>query len=46
MRLEAALRENNALLSTLNLHGIISSADSQGLITEVNDAFCKISGYP
>lgn len=45
MRLEAALRENNALLSTLNLHGIISSADSNGLITEVNDAFCKISGY-
>ncbi|VXC87792.1 Histidine kinase [Enterobacterales bacterium 8AC] len=45
LRLEAALRENNALLSTLNLHGIISSADSHGLITEVNDAFCKISGY-
>ncbi len=45
LRLEAALRENNALLSTLNLHGIISSADRHGLITEVNDAFCKISGY-
>ncbi|KFK91831.1 MULTISPECIES: CHASE domain-containing protein [unclassified Serratia (in: enterobacteria)] len=45
MRLEEALRENNALLSTLNLHGIISSADRDGLITEVNDAFCNISGY-
>lgn len=45
LRLEKALRENDALLSTLNLHGIISSADSQGLITEVNDAFCSISGY-
>nr|WP_045784919.1 CHASE domain-containing protein [Chania multitudinisentens] len=45
MRLETALRENNALLSTLNLHGIISAADSNGLITEVNDAFCNISGY-
>lgn len=45
LRLEKALRENNALLSTLNLHGIISSADSHGLITEVNDAFCNISGY-
>ncbi|CNH42903.1 hybrid sensory histidine kinase BarA [Yersinia aldovae] len=44
-RLEAALRENNALLSTLNLHGIISTADSAGLITDVNDAFCNISGY-
>ncbi|MDA5483057.1 CHASE domain-containing protein [Yersinia intermedia] len=44
-RLEAALRENNALLSTLNLHGIISTADSTGLMTDVNDAFCNISGY-
>lgn len=44
-RLEAALRENDALLSTLDLHGIISSADKNGLVTEVNDAFCNISGY-
>lgn len=44
-RLEAALRENDALLSTLDLHGIISSADNNGLVTEVNDAFCNISGY-
>ncbi|MDN0086113.1 CHASE domain-containing protein [Yersinia nurmii] len=44
-RLEAALRENNALLSTLNLHGIISTADRDGIITDVNDAFCTISGY-
>lgn len=44
-RLEAALRENNALLSTLNLHGIISTADREGIITDVNDAFCNISGY-
>ncbi|TBL68334.1 CHASE domain-containing protein [Hafnia alvei] len=44
-RLEAALRENDALLSTLDLHGIISAADSNGLVTEVNDAFCNISGY-
>ncbi|MCK8564203.1 PAS domain S-box protein [Yersinia ruckeri] len=44
-RLEVALRENNALLSTLNLHGIISTADSTGTITDVNNAFCNISGY-
>lgn len=44
-RLETALRENNALLTTLNLHGIISTADSAGLVTDVNDAFCHISGY-
>ncbi|WP_431222872.1 CHASE domain-containing protein [Serratia sp. L9] len=44
-RLESTLRENEALLSTLNLHGIISSADRNGLITEVNDAFCAVSGY-
>lgn len=44
-RLEVALRENNALLSTLDLHGIISAADNNGLVTEVNDAFCNISGY-
>ncbi|WON78090.1 CHASE domain-containing protein [Serratia sp. UGAL515B_01] len=44
-RLETALRENNALLSTLNLHAIICTADSNGRITEVNDKFCYISGY-
>ncbi|MFC0229368.1 CHASE domain-containing protein [Serratia aquatilis] len=44
-RLETAIRENDALLSTLNLHAIISSANSNGLITEVNDKFCSISGY-
>ncbi|KEY60712.1 CHASE domain-containing protein [Serratia sp. DD3] len=44
-RLEAALRENNALLSTLNLYGIVSSADCNGQIIDVNDAFCSISGY-
>ncbi|WP_256966650.1 PAS domain-containing hybrid sensor histidine kinase/response regulator [Yersinia entomophaga] len=44
-RLEVALRENDALLSTLNLHGITSTADRDGIITDVNDAFCTISGY-
>ena len=44
-KLEAALRDNDALLSTLNLHAIISESDPLGHITEVNDAFCLISGF-
>lgn len=44
-KLQSALRDSAALLSTLNLHGIISIADPLGNIIEVNDGFCKISGY-
>ena len=44
-RLEAALRDSDALLTTLNLHAIVSVADRAGRITEANDAFCRISGY-
>jgi PAS domain S-box-containing protein len=44
-RLEAALRDNNALLSTLDLLGIVSVADRKGRITQINDAFCDISGF-
>ena len=40
-----ALRDNDALLSTLNLHSIVSVADRAGRIISVNDAFCQISGY-
>jgi PAS domain S-box-containing protein len=43
--LEAALREQAALLGTLHQHAIISVADRAGRIIEVNDAFCRISGY-
>ena len=43
--LEAALRENMALLRTIDMHAIVSVADRAGRITEVNDAFCRISGY-
>jgi PAS domain S-box-containing protein len=42
---EQLIRNSNALLSTLDMHAIISAADRAGYITEVNDAFCKISGY-
>ncbi|MFY8043406.1 MAG: PAS domain S-box protein, partial [Rhodoferax sp.] len=44
-RLEAALRDSEALLGTMNLHAIISTTDRHGVITEVNDAFCTTSGY-
>jgi PAS domain S-box-containing protein len=44
-QLEAALRDNNALLSTLDLLGIVSMAERAGRITQINDAFCDISGY-
>ncbi len=43
--LEAAQRDNDALLSTLDLLGIVSTADSSGCILDVNDAFCRISGF-
>ncbi len=44
-RLEAAQRETDALLRTLNAHALISVTDRAGRIVEVNDAFCALSGY-
>jgi PAS domain S-box-containing protein len=43
--LENALRDNANLLNALNAHAIVSIADSTGIITDVNQAFCRISGY-
>ena len=43
--LRSAQRDNEALLSTLNLHVIISIADRAGNIIEVNGAFYAISGF-
>ena len=45
LKLRTALREGQALLNTLHLHAIVSVADRAGRITEVNDAFCGISGF-
>ncbi|MDC8772229.1 CHASE domain-containing protein [Roseateles albus] len=45
VELEAAQRDNQALLSTLNLAAIVSVADRAGRITMANEAFCQISGY-
>ncbi|OYU45317.1 MAG: hypothetical protein CFE44_08135 [Burkholderiales bacterium PBB4] len=44
-KLETAIRDSNALLSTVEMHAILSVTDAQGTITEVNDAFCEVSGY-
>ena len=44
-RLAAALRENEALLSTIRLHTICAVADRHGVITEAHDNFCQITGY-
>jgi PAS domain S-box-containing protein len=44
-QLKAALRDNEALLGAMNLHAITSTADRTGVISDVNDAFCDISGY-
>jgi PAS domain S-box-containing protein len=43
--LAAALRETEALFSVVHQHAIVSVANPSGEITEVNDAFCRISGY-
>ncbi|QPR27298.1 CHASE domain-containing protein [Edwardsiella hoshinae] len=44
-RLETALRDNDALLSTLNVHGIIAITDGHRRLIDVNDAYCQITGY-
>jgi PAS domain S-box-containing protein len=44
-RLADALRENEALLSTIKAHSLYSVADAQGTIIDVNEGFCRISGY-
>jgi PAS domain S-box-containing protein len=44
-RAENALRETEALRHTLNQHAIVSVADASGRITDINDMFCRISGY-
>ena len=44
-RLTAAQRENQALLDAIRQHGIMSIADLDGRILDVNEGFCRISGY-
>jgi PAS domain S-box-containing protein len=44
-QLEALLRDNSALMTTLDLFGIVSTADRGGRITSANAALCEISGF-
>lgn len=44
-RLVELMRENDALLATLQTYALVSIADRRGKITYVNDAFCALSGY-
>lgn len=42
---ESALREAEGLRRTLDQHSMISIADRDGRITDVNELFCRASGY-
>jgi PAS domain S-box-containing protein len=44
-QLALVIRENDGLLSTLHQHALVSTTDCRGRITDVNAAFCAISGY-
>lgn len=44
-RAEDALRDNTALLDTLQRFHLMSVADPRGRILEANDAFCQATGY-
>ena len=44
-QLAALQRDNVALLGTLEKHAFVTVADRDGRITEVNDNFCRISGF-
>ncbi|MEM6185333.1 PAS domain S-box protein [Shewanella vaxholmensis] len=43
--LQQALLENQTLLDTINQQLLYSVTDPNGVILEVNDNFCRISGY-
>ncbi|MDT8989637.1 CHASE domain-containing protein [Curvibacter sp. APW13] len=45
LRLQAALRSSQALLTTVETHAIVSFSDRHGTITDVNQSFCAVSGY-
>ena len=44
-RLAALVRENEALLGTIRTHAIVSVIDAKAMLIDVNDAFCRLSGY-
>jgi PAS domain S-box-containing protein len=45
LKLATVLRQHEALLHTMHVHSIVSVTDGAGLILDVNDSFCRISGY-
>jgi PAS domain S-box-containing protein len=45
LQLAAAVRENEELLRTLDLHANVSITDEKGFITYVNENFCSILGF-
>lgn len=42
---DAVARELAALRNALDAHAIVSVTDARGIITAVNERFCRISGY-
>ena len=44
-KLEQANMENEKHLSVINSHVLISNSDINGVITEVSDALCQLTGY-
>ena len=45
LRAGAAMRKADALMALIQQHAIFSITDRGGRILDVNDAFCRISGY-
>ncbi len=43
--LAALQRDNAALLATLHEHALVSVTDARGRIVDVNEGFCRVSGY-
>ena len=44
-QMKTALRETQALMSTIRTHTIVSQVDHLGVLTDVNQAFVDVSGY-
>jgi PAS domain S-box-containing protein len=45
LKLESALQQASALATTVDIHAIVSETDRNGVITNCNDLFERISGY-
>lgn len=43
--LALVLRESQFLLTTMDHHELVSTTDTRGRITSVNEKFCEVSGY-